>query len=243
MATLLLLAVTSNGAGPYPPLNRTEETFERTPAERVQQELERILAQPEYRFLSAPETSSLSRWLGRKMHALMEWVSRLARRSPFLFWFIVIWLLATLVAILAHLLYVLLRLVVRGGAPIRRERRRPEVEAKVLPRRPGPQQLLEQARKEARAGRYLEAVRLFYLGLILFLDGLRKLRFHESKTNGDYVAELIRTSPGAQCLTFQKVTRLYERVVYGREPCSAEVLQRMWSMSTELGLTGSEARE
>jgi hypothetical protein len=236
---MLLIAAAEAGAAPDQGAPGSAAGGRRDP-ERVQAELRKILARPEYRVEAEPAGKSLSRWLDEKIGAFFEGFVGLSDRHPWLFLVILLWLLGSLAAILVHLVFVIVRSLVGGRSPLRRPGRLGEWESAVEPQPPSPQQLLEEARAEARAGRFAEAVRLLHLALILFLHRLKQLTFDESKTNGEYLLELARAGPGARAVPFRLATDLCEGVVYGRAPCSAEVLRRMWTLTSDVGLTSDD---
>jgi hypothetical protein len=209
----------------------------------VQAELQRILARPEYQREAEPSGNSLARWLDEKIAALSGGFVELSQRHPWLFLLIFVWLLGSLLLILVHLLFVFVRAVAGGKPLVRRDRRSGAAESAVAPQPPRPQELLERARAEARAGHFTEAVRLLHLALILFFHRLKQLTFHESKTNGEYVLELARAGPGAGVEPFRQATDLCEGVVYGRAPCSARVLERMWTLTSDAGLKSDDGEE
>ena len=75
----------------------------------------------------------------------------------------------------------------------------------------------EEADHLAAAGRFAEAIHADFLALVLALDAHRVLRFHPSKTPGEYARES-ELPPGAREEFRELVRRLY-RYAFARSPC------------------------
>lgn len=75
------------------------------------------------------------------------------------------------------------------------------------------------AQEAAATGDYVAAVRALYLYAVARLDEQEWVRFHESKTGGDYLGEVARSERGE---TFRRFLEEVERVVFGGRPCGPE---------------------
>ena len=74
-----------------------------------------------------------------------------------------------------------------------------------------------EADRLAAFGRFAEAIQADFLALVLALDARSVLRFHPSKTPGEYVRES-QLAPGARDEFRDLVRRLY-RYAFARSPC------------------------
>lgn len=81
------------------------------------------------------------------------------------------------------------------------------------------------ARETAARGDYVAAVRALYLYAIARLHAQGRVRFHESKTAGDYLREVGRAPGGSE--TFGRFLREVERVWFGGRPCGPDLLERI----------------
>lgn len=77
------------------------------------------------------------------------------------------------------------------------------------------------ADEAARRGNYAAAVRALYLYVVARLHERGVVRYHESKTGGDYLLEARRPEGLAGFL------RDVERVVFGGRPCDRALLERL----------------
>jgi len=165
-------------------------------------------------------------WLVRK---LMEWGRPDLNLSEGLLgvlqWLLVIWCVLTLLAILVHIIWtltVLVRTRSQGsGAEGRRLRFRRVPAASY-------QEAQEQMRRLAERGALREALSLMMTALLLWLDEAGVVKWHQSKTNGDYVREY-PSSRAAQDI-FRRFVGAFDNVVYGAAPCEPETYVRMHAM-------------
>jgi hypothetical protein len=205
---------------------------ERTPlpaAEEVRATLERILARPEFR---PPERSLLQRawdwasegirgFLERLLSGMVEGLSR-----PGVFEMFLIICIVLLIAILLHMAWTILAY----REPPEARRRAPEPE-RALPLSPDPH--LASAAELAAAGRFLEAAHSLYQGVVLWLDGTGRARFHPFKTGGDYAREL-GTSPPAE--HFRALLGAFYPVASGGRTAFQEAYVRMRASASRMGV-------
>lgn len=164
------------------------------------------------------------------LRALLEWLRRAWRRvdaalhrlPAWAFWLIVAWLVLTLVAIVAHLVYTLVMLLrgssraaLRGGTAGRHEGELFGVRDLEF------ESVYERARALLAEGNWREAIKYWYVAAILWLDRTGRIAFRLSKTNWDYLREL-RPDPERHA-QFRRLTERFEATVYGGErPSGAE---------------------
>jgi hypothetical protein len=199
--------------------------FERADVATIRQTTRDILADPRY----APRRSfwqwlaeSLSRWQGRGPHLPPG-------LGAFLETVLVLWCLAALVAILVHIVWTIVMMVRagrlvpgRGGRAGLRGRQEPVSYEDLL------------ARMHALAGQgaFREALGAMMVALLRWLDRAGVLRFHTSKTNGDYLRDYPRARAGSGY--FRRFVLAFDAMVYGGAACGPQVYERMFELFTEI---------
>jgi hypothetical protein len=183
------------------------------PADSLRRVLDSVFAQPAYRWASPSPFAILARWWG----ALLDWLRGLEATQPWLYWFLFCLMLALLAAILLHALIVLARTLKaahqpadQGPAPLARTRGAAWYRAEAL--------------RLAAAGQYPEAMQHDFLGLVLELDRRNLLRYHPSKTPGEYAHELQLPLPDRGAFR-DLVGGLYQ-VAFARIPCNPSDFER-----------------
>ncbi len=192
----------------------------------------------------------ISEWIGGLFEGLARALGNLHDSIPWLYWTIVSWMVLTLVAILAHLIYTLVTLIsgTKRGDPAAQGRHK--IAGELL----GIQDLdfdkvYAEARRLLAGGEWAAATKYFYVAAILWLDREGAIVFKRSKTNCDYVAELgrgagvpalagrvevpiagrgtpIQAPPkgGTPAQDFRRLTELFEPIVYGgRQPTNSNM--------------------
>ena len=181
--------------------------------ERVRSVVEGVLAEPEF-----SRGESWTAVLQRYLLSLIEAVGEFFEGLPgWIRWVLLIWMVATLVAIILHLVWVLYQSMRGAGsaAPARR--------------RGGPREWLgvrdlefdsvyRRAAALREAGRWAEAVRHYYVASLLWLERCGAVAFEPSKTTRDYLAELT-PRPRLRAL-FAPLTEAFERMAYGGAPAT-----------------------
>lgn len=191
--------------------------------------VEEVLARREFAHLHADPHGGF--------RAFLEWLRDAWRRTGaaldslprWAFWLIVAWMVLTLVAIVAHLVYTLVMLL-RGSsrAALRRgtaERHQGEL---FGVRDLEFESVYERARDLLAEGNWGEAVRYLYVAAILWLDRTGRIAFRLSKTNWDYLREL-RSDPQRHA-QFRRLTERFEATVYGAERPSGDQCQTVASV-------------
>jgi hypothetical protein len=136
-------------------------------------------------------------WFG-----LVDWLERLQDTSPGAFFALRWALIVLLVAIFVHAAWVVWHMVRGATAPA-------HAPAPLPPPR-GAAWYRAEADRLALDGRFREAIQVDFTALILLLDSRRLLRFHPSKTPGEYAAE--RSELGA-------LVRALYAYLFARVPC------------------------
>lgn len=95
----------------------------------------------------------------------------------------------------------------------------------------GTRDYLAAAQAMAAEGRYLEAAHLLYQAVVRDLARRRVVRFHPSRTSGDYLADL-RSHSSPLLAGFRTFVRTYERIAFRAQHCSAEDYQVLLRLST-----------
>ncbi len=186
------------------------------------------------------------RWLGRLLRALLDWLSRRAPRSAAagggaLDARLVSYLVGALAVIAALLALVLF---LRRGRRARTEFAAAPTsfelaaDADPLSRRGGEWE--ERAAELAAAGRFREAVRARFHGVLVALFAGGWLHYRKGRTNWEYVAALSPALPWRG--DFIRLTRSFEEEWYGRNE-SAEADYRRASEEADRVLEGLRRRE
>ena len=81
-----------------------------------------------------------------------------------------------------------------------------------------PQQWKNLAREYFEKGEYTPALRALYLSLLVVLHRRRLISYETSKTNWEYVWELI--SPRGERIPFERLTSAFDYKWYGRYECT-----------------------
>jgi len=139
-----------------------------------------------------------------------------------LLWALVIWCVLTLVAILAHFAWTVLALVrgrrggvgpAGGGLP----------RFAYLAARSAEELDALRARLAAE-GAFRDAIGVMMVALLKRLDAGRVVRFHESKTNGDYIREFAHGRGGRD--PFCAFVRAFDGTIYRGAPCARDTYDR-----------------
>lgn len=167
-----------------------------------------MFARADYRWATG---RSPLEWFIELVSRFLGWLRRTQEGHPQAFRLLLVGLSVLLVALLAHMGYVVWRIA------------RPTVRtASAGGGSTG--LLLEDARAHraraeelARAGRYAEALAHRFIAVLLGLDQRQALKFHPSKTPAEYLGEAQLDSVGHTALA-DLVTQLY-RHLFGAVPC------------------------
>ena len=170
--------------------------------------LDSVFASGRYEWSQRPDPLAFLRqwWL-----SLERWLASLAHNHPDLYVALLWGAVAVLVAIVLHASWLLLRIVRGATAPPSAS------DASASPRSPGSAWFRAEARRLAQEGRYAEAMRADFRGLILELDARSVVRFHPSKTPFEYVREPGLSTPDRGWL--EALVLLLYACAYAGAPC------------------------
>lgn len=181
---------------------------------RARAAIDKVMAMREFRDLSEDD--------GRQLGAVMAWLRGFVRgiaeaieRLPsWLKWPIVAFLVLTLLAILAHMIYSLVVMLSGSGAADQTSSGNARGGAEWL----GIGDLefdsvYAEAQRLLASSDWIAATRYIYVAAILWLDRQGRIAFQRSKTNRDYLEELAKHPTGGA--HFAQLTGAFEQVAYG----------------------------
>lgn len=177
------------------------------PADSLRVVLDSVFAAPEYRWVERPETYALLR---RWLRVAQQWLLDVRETHPALFKLLLAGLVLLVLAIFFHAAWVFLQTVRAAGSA------GPGAFAAAAPRRDQAWYRGE-ADRLAGLGRYAEAMQYDFLALVLALDAASLVRFHPSKTPGEYTREArLAPEPRNQ---FRALVRDLYGYVFARRAC------------------------
>ncbi len=182
--------------------------------EQTRNAIRDVLARREFADLHADPFATWRMILGW-LQGLFQRVGGFLRGLPeWLFWTIVVWMILTLLAILAHLIYTLAMLLRGTSSPLRGNPKGSRMAGELL----GIKDLdfdtvYAEARRLLAAGDWPAATRYLYVAAILWLDRQGWIAFKKSKTNRDYIDELAARARIQG--SFRQLTADFEPIVYG----------------------------
>jgi hypothetical protein len=198
-------------------------------AAEVRSTLEEVFNRPEFK----PPAKS---WAGQLWDAIRDKVAEAFRwlmgwlgaglSAPGVSTIVIIVLSALLLFILARMALIVLR---HAGSVETRVEDAPA--SRVLALSPEPHLAL--AREHASLGRFHEAMRSLYLGVVLWLDGMRLARYDASKTGGEYLSEV---SAKPLSSPFRSLLRVFYPVEFGGRPVARGTYEKMQSLAREMGV-------
>lgn len=161
--------------------------------------LDSVFAAPAYQWTARRDFWAPVR---RLWFQVLDWLEQLEGSSPGAFLALRWALIVVLVAIFVHAAWIVWQMI-RGATS-------PAPSPSFVPPPRGAPWYRAEAERLAGIGRYREAIQADFTALILALDSRRLVRFHPSKTPGEYVAE--RSDLGA-------VVRALYAYLFARAPC------------------------
>jgi hypothetical protein len=168
--------------------------------------LDSVFAAPAYKWVQRPDPLAA---IKHALAAIRHWFDNLHDNNPVGFRVVVYCLVFVMLAIVTHAAWTFFRTVQSADAL-------PDVARRGFTPRDQAWYHRE-AERLAAAGRFAEAIQADFLALVLALDARNLLRFHPSKTPGEYAREF-GLAPGAREEFRDLVRRLY-RYAYARSPC------------------------
>lgn len=169
--------------------------------------LDSVFAAPQYRWVRRPDAfAPVRRWWAE----LRQWLQTLHETHPIGYRLVLFAAVAILFAVLIHTGWVLLRTMRSDAARAAAS--------------PGPGARWQdeawhrrEADRLATQGRFADAIQTDFIALLLALDARRVLKFHPSKTPGEYANET-RLAPDA-ARAFRELVRSVYGYAFARWPC------------------------
>ena len=180
------------------------------PTDSLRAVLDSVFAAPAYQWVEPPRPFA---FLGRWWHALEEWLAAFREGNPQLFEVFFWTLVLILVLVLVHALYVMFQTIRAAGTPAESGVPQPVERRDTAWYRRRAEQL-------ASEGRFLEAMPFDFIALMLELDALQVVRYHGSKTPGEYAAEA--QLPEEQRVLLREAVRGLYGHVFAEIPCGPE---------------------
>ena len=188
------------------------------PLTSLREDLEGILATQDYKIYTQENKSvlqnllaSLKNWLQQILQNLFPHTDVAKKTSDWLSY----GLIALGIFLLFLLLFLLLSRFVRHG-------RIHSKEVRLAMDKPlTAQRQLAEAHKLAEAGDYSSALRILFLGFILYLDQNQRIEAKAWKTNWEYYAELKERTPQL-ANSFYKLAIKFEEAMYGGRPIAKD---------------------
>lgn len=206
-------------AGAFAGEQPADSGFDRPDAETVRTEVQSILDDPRY----APRKSFIQ-WLLEKLRGRgrRSGISWFGGPGDVLFWVVTVWCTLALLTLLGHAVWTVVVMV-------RARRRSSDPDAlsagSARDRPKSYKDLNKQMRELAGRGAYREAIGVMMVALLHRLESADLLRFHQSKTNGDYVREYPPQHPGEE--DFRTFALDFDAAVYGGALCDRRVYEHM----------------
>jgi hypothetical protein len=186
---------------------------------RTRAAIKEVLARPEFADLHSDPYAGWRQVIKWLMSLLSRAGSAIAHLPAWLLWTIIAWMVLVLLAVLAHLIYTLWKVLGgpsdAGGGPSRRHRQGQLLGVSNLEFDP----VYAEARRLSAAGDWPAATRYYYVAAILWLDRQGAIAFRPSKTNRDYIREL--PAPTGLRNLFGRLTDGFERIAYAGQTATA----------------------
>ena len=168
-------------------------------------------------------------WLEEKLFKLRRPKLNLGQGwTNIICWIIIIWCILTLIAILIHFIWticVLIRTNVNSSA-VKRTKGSQSVKVTSF------EELYKMTQELARKGEFREAIGMMTIALLRWLESIDIVRFHESKTNGDYFREYPSDYAGRD--EFRRFVLLFEQTIYGGIQSNGQIYRQMNSLMEDV---------
>jgi hypothetical protein len=184
-------------------------------ADTLRAALDSVFASPAYRWETREDPLGALR---RLWAALDDYLTRLHQSNPAAFRLLAWVLVAILIAIVAHALWVALRTVGTGSRSTSDVTALPTLEARDA------RWFAREAARLAQAGEFVAAMQADFLRLVLELDGKRVVAFHPSKTPSEYVRDAALDETGRRAL--RALVREMYSYAFAREPLDRAQYER-----------------
>lgn len=225
LSVLIVLALAAlSRPGVAATTDTTSPQYERPDARTIQTCIREILDDPQF----APRKSfgqwlreKLSKWDGPKVD-LPEGV------GMFLLWAVTVWCVLALLAILVHLGWTIWLFARRPKGPGTAA----GSDGSTVYEHLSFEQLRQKSRELARAGAFREAAGVLLIALLRRLEAFNVLRFHSSKTNGEYLREYSGELAGRP--QFVQFIATFERSIYGGLEIPMQTYETMNSLAERI---------
>jgi hypothetical protein len=205
-------------------LTESSSSFERPEPEVIRAELNKVLSNPDLR-----PGKTFKQWLFDKFS---KWKKPDLDLSPawgsMLKYVLVIWCVLTLIAILLHLCWSIW-IVGRSGKHTRFSQDEDEDSIFIKDF----DELYELARRYAMSNDFAGAIGIMMIALLRKLDNCGTIRFHESKTNSDYLREYPRQCDGHK--NFRDFVFLFEQAIYSGNGVEESMYKKMETLMGHIG--------
>lgn len=197
-------------------------------AASIQDAVAHVYTRPEFQ-----ERHTWQEWLLARAGRVLAWISEhlgflsaLRHTNPVVFYLVVAWLVAALIALVGHIVWTALQVARRGEGGTASAGKTP------APKKPRDAADWEaEAARLAGEGRLREAAAALYQALLLRLDALGAVRWDASKTPGDYRREARKHPEAARALG--GFLRLFEPVAFGGRDLDANGWERLRTAAAE----------
>ncbi len=217
-----LSASASTGAVPLE-ISGPSPRFHRPSVSAIRETTQKILDDPQF----APRKSF---W-----QIISEWFANKFKNSHFprlpeglasiLLWTLVIWSILALLAILGHVIWTLIVLLRNTSAHSASLSSLTLVNAG---QKMTYEELMARIRELTAQGEFRQAAALLMIALFKYLDQAGLVRFHESKTNGDYIREF---PPGREeRAQLGQLALAFDETVYGGKTCDLQTYQQLYGI-------------
>ncbi len=180
-----------------------------------------VLQSPEYRWRSqSPLLQTLKDYVRRALSRIVDFLRPSPSPAPLAEWFLRLLLLVLALFLGFSVTRRLRRVLLRPRVPMSSDETSVPTGQFEYP----VDLLLDRANSAARAQDLRSAVRFFFLASLAALRQSGHLRWRSSATNNEYLREL-DAEGGALASIFHRLTQVYERFWYGKEPIDQESYQ------------------
>jgi hypothetical protein len=156
------------------------------PPDQIQRAADEVFARPEF----APDAAQVP-WLLRVLTEFFRWLASLRAADPILYWSLLAGCFVLLVAVLAWVMYLVVRSIGFSDADARRR-----LERQAADRRGRLSATYrDEAGERAARGEFTEAIRYLFLSLVYRFDEKGRVALHKAYTNREYLALVADDAP------------------------------------------------
>lgn len=224
MLLIVLGIAATAGVCSQAPSPRSSADHARTTAETVKAHTQEILSNPRF-----AKHITLRQWIREKLGRRDKSNVHLPQGvKTFVSTVAIIWCLLTLLAILGHFVWTIWLLAHPSSTRANDGPGAGPGAAEIT----DPDGLWDRSQQLARGGEFRGAVTVLLVAMLRRLDASNVLRFHKSKTNGDYVREYPDHLPGRR--EFVQFIVAFERNIYGGLDIRGSTYEAMNSLAKRI---------